>query len=127
VVTDLLAGPGILDFADLDQRPLKRIRSPLAGLDHPHLLRIVGTMPGEVRHSWRRAGGSDETDEHSLVSPSDGSMARIVLWWDRTQARTVAGYTHIGPRDLVAELLARIADWERHGRAIPEHWPREDW
>jgi hypothetical protein len=112
-VTELLAPWEVLDFAALDQRPLTPITAPLAGLDHPHLPRILAAMPGHVRHS-RQVHSTRE--DHSLIAAADASAALIVLEWDRTQARTVASYAHIGPRDLVTELLGLFDVWELAGR-----------
>lgn len=111
--------PPLLDFATLQNKPLREVAT-LPGLDHPGLRMVLeAAMPG-VRYSRNtgRAGG----EEHSVVDPASGSAVRIVITWNRSQARSCTCIAEIGTRHLWTELVACLGEWERHGRTIPQHW-----
>ncbi len=110
----------MLDFATLEAAPL-RSAVTLPGLEHPAFPEVLAAaMPG-VRRS-RTTSWTDEQDEHSLVDPASGSAVRIVITWDRAQARARTCIAEVGTRPLWDELVTYLGQWERNGRTIPEHW-----
>lgn len=109
----------LLDFAALQSTTLREV-APLPGLDHPSFHAVLeAVMPG-VRYSGKRWPAAPE--EHSLVDPATGSAVRIVITWERSQARSCTRIAEIGSRRLWTELVDRLGEWERHSRTMPPHW-----
>ncbi len=103
----------------LQAAPLMPART-LSGLEHPAFPSVLAAaMPG-VEHT--RSCWPDEQDEHVLVDPATRSAVRVVIAWDRRQARARTWIGEVGPRRLWNEISARLEEWNCNGRMIPEHW-----
>jgi hypothetical protein len=98
------------------------------GIDHSRFSDLLASeLPGVEHHRRalrRESLGGDMSDEHLLIHNVSGSVARLVVTWDRSAGSSRTQAASAGPRHLYEDVLAFMERWQRNGRPLsigPHH------